>query len=203
MNGFSIFGGEHALCIRYAENNFADVQMINVLVNIFRAGQSVKPTNTNLNTQQPAYVCSLDEQGDEFQVFHDHGLAMVPDSREREFLLQLLGLDGYNLTLQAVSVGEYVKLEQYFIGYVLAIVSNGYLVPLYKLCSTKDVCDRVEQFHKGKQVACQREGKSASVYAQNEYVYVDVGGKTEFAVKNQLLHLDLNLAESCITLLDS
>ena len=61
--------------------------MINVLVNIFRAGQSVKPTNTNLSMPQPAYVCSLDEQGDEFQVFHDHGLAMVSDGREREFLL--------------------------------------------------------------------------------------------------------------------
>ena len=25
VNGFSVFGGEHALCIRYTENNFADV----------------------------------------------------------------------------------------------------------------------------------------------------------------------------------
>lgn len=67
---------------------------------------------------------------------------------------------------------------------MLAIASNNYFVPIYKLCPTKDVCDRVEQFHKGKQIACQCGSTSAIVYAQNDCVCVDVDAKTELLVKN-------------------
>ena len=181
-NGFYIFGGEYSLCIRYAENNFVDVQMINVLVNVFRTGQGVCGKSPRVLPSK--YVCSLDEQGDEFQVFYDSALAVAPDGQERQFRLLVQGLNNYSIRLKKISMGEYVRLEQYFIGYVLVIASNDYLVPVYKLSPTKEACEKVEQFHKGREIACSCGGEDAVLYSQNDSVYLDVSKKTELKVKN-------------------
>lgn len=84
---------------------FADVQMINVLLNIFRVGEDVRMRGGS--GPYPGYVCSLDEQGDEFQVFYDPGLDTASDSdsekekggRERSFDLFIQGLNNYSLRL--------------------------------------------------------------------------------------------------------